>query len=84
MKIPKTSNKDLWNSAEPLPEGMILYIIIVKKEPEDANDGLPFNLTPYGQLYDFLVEKSRGEYKDNLCYLETIKDKLSALVGINH
>jgi hypothetical protein len=31
-----------------------------------------------------LVKEIRGEYKDNLCYLETIKAELVALVEINH
>jgi hypothetical protein len=41
---------------------------------KDANDGLLFDLIPYRRLYKLLVKESRGEYKDNLCYLETIKD----------
>jgi hypothetical protein len=31
-----------------------------------------------------LVKESGGEYKDNMCYLETINDELVALVGIDH
>jgi hypothetical protein len=81
---PKDFKQELWNSAGLLPESMILYINIIKKELKGANNGLPFDLTPYGRLYNLLVKESRGEYKDNLCYLETIKDDHVALVGINH
>ncbi len=80
---PKDFKQKLCNSAGPLPESMILYINIVKKELEDANNRLPFDLTPYGRLYKLLVKESGGEYKDNLCYQEMIKDELVALAGID-
>ncbi len=63
-KDPKDFKQELWNSAGLLPESIILHINIVKKELKDANYGLPFDPTLYGQLYNLLVEESRREYKE--------------------
>ncbi len=46
-EVPKDFKQELWNSAGPLPESMILYINIVKKDLKDANNRLLFDLTPY-------------------------------------
>ncbi len=45
---------------------MTLYINLLKKEVEDAKDGLLFSPNTFGTLYNFLVQDCGEEYNNNL------------------
>jgi hypothetical protein len=80
---PKDFKQELWNSAGLLPESMIVYINLVRKELEAANNNLPFNVATFGCLHKLLVDKSREDYCNNLRFLDSIKGEIAALVNLD-
>jgi hypothetical protein len=82
-KNPKDFKQELWNNTGPSPESMIVYINLLRKELEDANADLPFSVTSFGCLYKLLMDKSRTDYHDNLCFLDSIKEDIAALAGLD-
>jgi hypothetical protein len=80
---PKDFKQELWNSVGPLPESMILYINLLRKELEDAHDNLSFNVATFGCLYELLVDESGEDYCNNLRFLDSIKGEIAALANLD-
>ncbi len=53
-----------------------VYINLLRKELEDATADLPFNVTSFRRLYEYelLVDESGTDYRDNLQFLDLIKE----------
>jgi hypothetical protein len=62
---------------------MIVYINLLRKELEDATADLPFNVTSFGRLYELLVDVRGTDYRDNLQFLDSIKEDIAALAGLD-
>jgi hypothetical protein len=82
-KDPKDFKQELWNNVGPSPESMIVYINLLRKELEDSTADLPFNVTSFGRLYKLLVDESRTDYRDNLRFLDSIKEDIAAFAGLD-
>ncbi len=50
---------------------------------EDATADLSFNITSFGRLYKLLEDESRTDYRDNLWFLNLIKEDIAALAGLD-
>jgi hypothetical protein len=81
---PKDFKQDLWNRAGPLPESMIVYLNLLQDELEYARTDLPFDVEPFGRLYDLLVEENGQDYHNNQKFLDSIKWEITALTGLEN
>jgi hypothetical protein len=77
-KDPKDFKQELWNNAGPSPESMIVYINLLRKELEDTTADLSFNVTSFGRLYKLLMDESGTDCHDNLQFLDSIKEDITA------
>jgi hypothetical protein len=81
---PQDFKQKLWNRAGPSPESMIVYLNLLWDELEYARTDLPFNIEPFGYLYDLLVKENGEDYHNNQKFLDSIKREIAALTSLEN